>query len=60
MSTKIIPTDKNGNVYYGPTTFADAESRIHDLDLDPAQVANDMEQAGFRRIAARIRKEWEI
>ena len=28
--TRIIPTDKYGNVYYGPTTFAEAQEQIDD------------------------------
>lgn len=67
--TQIIPTDKNGNVYYGCTTYAEAKAAIDfewslpdgDHPSDTARrIASNMEEAGYIRIAARLRKEYGI
>lgn len=58
-NTQIIPTDKYGNVYYGPTTFAKAEEQIQ--DGRPADETADMlEDAGYIGIARRIRKAYRV
>ena len=57
--TRILPTDKNGNVYYGPRTMKEAEDQI--ADGRPAkEIAQTMEDAGFVGIARKIRKEYDV
>jgi len=70
--TKTIPTDKRGNVYYGPRTYAEAcetidrisESLRYQYELPTAEaarrIASVMDEAGYSRIANRIRREWEV
>jgi len=70
--TKTIPTDKRGNVYYGPRTYAEASETIvaiseslryqHELPTEEAarRIANVMDAAGYAGIANRIRREWEV
>ena len=57
MTTKILPTDKNGNVYYGPTTYEAAMTQI-DEGRTPESVASMMADAGYAQIAAKIRSEY--
>ena len=57
MNTKNLPTDKNGNVYYGPTTYEAAVSQI-DEGATPEKVAEMMAGAGYTGIAAKIRSEY--
>jgi len=53
--TQIIPTDKYGNVYYGPTTFAEAQEQID--DGRPVEEMIDMlRDAGYTGVANRIAK----
>ena len=58
-NTRILPTDKNGNVYYGPRTMKQAAQQIEE-GRPPAQMAEMMEDAGFSGIANRIRKQYGI
>jgi hypothetical protein len=58
-NTKTLPTDKNGNVYYGPRTMAGAKEQIQE-GRPAADVANMMEAAGHTGIARRIRKEYGV
>lgn len=58
-NTQIIPTDKDGNVYYGPTTFSGAEEQII-AGRPAAETANMMEAAGYVGVARRIRKEYGV
>ena len=58
--TQPIPTDKHGNIYYGSRTFKEAETSICDDGVDPAQLADQMETAGFPGVARRIRREFEV
>jgi len=58
-NTRILPTDKNGNVYYGPRTMKEAEEQIEE-GRPPAEMAEMMEDAGFTGIANRIRKEYGV
>jgi len=72
MMTKTIPTDKRGNVYYGPRTYAAASETIdaiseslryqYELPTTEAarRIASVMDAAGYSGIANRIRKEWEV
>lgn len=55
--TQILPTDKYGAVYYGPTTMRDAERQID--DGAPAQeVADSLRSAGYTGLADRIMKRY--
>lgn len=70
--TKTIPTDKHGNVYYGPRTYAAAAETIdaisetlryqYDSPITESarRIANVMDAAGYTSIARRIRREWEV
>jgi hypothetical protein len=75
MSTKTIPTDKNGNVYYGPKTAAAAElevARIVDNESDMpievqtstaqivASIAANMERAGYTKATSNLRKAYSV
>jgi len=58
MTTKILPTDKNGNVYYGPTTYKEAVSQIEEVEGRTMEgMALMMEDAGYAKIASRIRNQ---
>ena len=58
--TRILPTDKSGNVYYGPKTVAEAKMAIRDMDAAPAKVVADLRKAGYARVAALIAKEYGV
>lgn len=53
---RTLPTDKNGQVYYGPTTYAQAVAQIAE-GRDSAEMARMLDKAGYAKIAAKIRKE---
>lgn len=55
--TRIIPTDKKGNVYYGPRTIKEAEEQI-EAGADVTKVIQDVKEAGFKGIAARLTKSY--
>jgi hypothetical protein len=57
MTTKNLPTDKNGNVYYGPTTFQAAVAQIN-VGREPDRVARMLADAGYAKIAAKITKNY--
>lgn len=59
MTTKNLPVDKNGNVYYGPTTYAAAVEQI-DAGRDAAEMATMLESAGYVGLARRIRREYGL
>ncbi len=56
MTTRILPTDKRGNVYYGPKTVAAAQDLIR-AGADAANVVRDMRAAGYTNAAARVAKD---
>lgn len=56
--TRILPTDKRGNVYYGPKTVAAAESLIRDMDASTTNVVRDLRAGGYTRVAAIIAKKY--
>lgn len=70
--TTTLPTDKHGNVYYGPRTYAAASEMIdaisdslryqYELPTTEAarRIAGVMDAAGYTGVARRIRKEWEV
>jgi hypothetical protein len=51
--TRNLPVDKNGNVYYGPKTSAEAMAAI-DNGASPAQVIEMLKDAGYVGVASRI------
>lgn len=59
MTTKTLPTDKKGQVYYGPTTYAQAEEQIN-AGRDAAEMAEMLDDAGYTGLAARIRREYGV
>ena len=60
MSTKIIPTNKKGEIYYGPRTHAEAIAIIRDNQA-PAQAVHDaLKRGGWTGVAARIAKEYGL
>ena len=62
------PTDRNGDVYYGPKSFAAAREQINFLvsqeEGTPQEVADGiatmMEKAGYKFAAAKVRNFYEI
>jgi hypothetical protein len=68
MTTRALPTDRNGNVCYGPRTFAQAESAIDELARQPEittaaaarKIHDRLVEAGFAKVAARVAREYEI
>lgn len=72
MATKTLPTDKNGQLYYGPKTFRQAdelvqqamesehlESSVMPRDI-AARVADNMESGGYIIAASRLRREYGV
>ena len=57
MATQNLPTDKFGNIYYGPTTYAAAVKQIEE-GQEPDRVRAIMADAGYKRIAARLHKRY--
>ena len=65
MSTQIIPTDKYGNVYYGPKTFDKAMEDVNryfdESGLEWAaavdKVADMLENHGYANVAKKVRAE---
>lgn len=55
-----LPTDKFGDVYYGPKTFAAAEQCIDDGARTARDVAEMLDDAGYTGVAARVRREYGI
>jgi hypothetical protein len=50
-----LPTNRNGQVYYGPKTMAQALQVIHEMDAPADKVADQMEEAGYKVVAHRLR-----
>lgn len=59
-ATRILPTDKHGNVYYGPKTVAQALAAIREMEAEPSKVVSDLLKAGYTRIAAIVAKTYGI
>ena len=59
MSTRILPTDKTGKIYYGPRSYAAAAGQIKD-GRPAKEMANMMEGAGYIGIARKIRREYGL
>lgn len=55
---RTLPTDKHGNVYYGPKTIAEARNLITQMDAPYERVVADLCEGGYKRIAAVIAKEF--
>jgi len=58
--TRTLPTDKSGNVYYGPKTVKQGEAAIRDMDADPTKVVADMRKAGYARAASMLAKQYGV
>lgn len=67
--TRTLPTDKHGNVYYGPRTVNHAHDYVTDILNNEAEtkvadcisdLCQRMESAGYTGIAARIRKAYGV
>ena len=57
-TTRILPTDRTGSIYYGPKTVAQAASLSREMDASAALVADMMHKAGYVRAAAAVRKQF--
>lgn len=57
---KRLPTNKHGEVYYGPKTVAEAEAAIRDMDAHPEKVVADLRRAGYWRVAAILAKAYRV
>ena len=70
-----IPTDKYGNVYYGPTTLAQAEREIasiadyenslpdevgRSMGAIATEVTEQLDRAGYSKIASALRTRYGI
>jgi hypothetical protein len=75
MTTKTIPTDKNGNVYYGPKTVAQAEVVVYQIVESESELpieaqtatskivlglAEKMNRAGYAKAASNLRKQYDV
>jgi hypothetical protein len=64
--TAYLPTDKHGDIYYGPRTFREAKEIIDQEHIGSPRrnsardIARRMSAAGYERIAARIRREYVL
>ena len=61
--TQIIPTDRHGNVYYGPRTLRQCEVIIEATSLDYQEIRGMVQQlreAGYTGVAARLAKRYRI
>ena len=56
--TRTLPTNKNNNVYYGPSTYAQASAAIRQGDAEPERVVSDLRKAGYTHLANRIAKNF--
>ena len=57
--TQVIPTDRHGNIYYGPTTTREANEIIRKCYLDRDEVrlvVAGLKSAGHPGVAARVAK----
>lgn len=57
MRTQNLPVDKNGNVYYGPRTYAQACTAIDD-GAKASKVVDMLRDAGFASVADRVAKDY--
>jgi ribosome modulation factor len=57
MTTRNLPTDKNGNVYHGARTYAEACKMIDD-GAKPAKMVDILRTAGFDGVADRVAKDY--
>ena len=69
-NTRTIPTNKKGQVYYGPKTLKEAIEQINEMRPSPeysgqtgyrqaaVDVADMMEEAGYHRIATIIKLDY--
>lgn len=63
-----IPTDRNGNVYYGPKTFAAGREQVNYLvaqdEGSPQEVAEKvasmMEEGGYQWASEKLRNLYEV
>lgn len=59
--TRIIPTDRNGNPYYGPKTYAQAQAVLAESDSPLAdEVVKIMNRAGYHGAAQRIANDYDL
>ena len=58
--TRIIPTDKHGNVYRGPRTAIEAREAIDIDNAEPKKVVDMLDAAGFTGVARRIAREYGL
>lgn len=57
-NTKPIPTDKFGNIYYGPRTLKEARDILNNTSITLKEMVDLLTDHGFSGIAARIRKQY--
>lgn len=57
-TTRTLPTDKNGRVYYGPKTFWEAKALIDGDHATAQAVVKMLIGAGYKSVAARIKKDY--
>jgi len=55
--TRILPTNKKCEVWYGPKTYAEALAAIKDGGADPKRLCDSLHNGGYTGIAAKLRKE---
>ena len=58
--TRTLPTNKRGEVYYGPQSVAEAVNASRNLGADPEQVVQDMRDNGYTGAAARVAKQFGV
>jgi hypothetical protein len=56
--TQTIPTDKRGNVYYGPKTLSEAIDHIY-AGRSAKEVEGMLRKAGYTGVADRVRAKFE-
>ncbi len=61
-TTRPLPTDKHGNVYYGPRTFREAKNQIDHMHTaeEISDCAYMIERAGYTGVARRIRRHFGV
>lgn len=59
---RTLPTDKFGNVYYGPKTFKEGKKQIEEFNaqhwMSPRVTIDMMREAGYVNAANRLTKEF--
>jgi hypothetical protein len=60
MSTRKLPLNRKGQIYYGPRTFAEIRKLINETHLTAAKAYALMRDNGFSGVAKQIKSYYDL